>query len=168
MEIERRFLVKDTIKVNELIDKYKSTQKRIVQDYIYSDIFTAIRKRMIIKNGEEKYIYTVKTGRRGMSVNEFENEITKEQYNILQKDPNRITIEKDRYVIPYEDNLVIELDLFHGVYEGVIFAEIEFESEEQAKATEIPDWFDIEIDWKISNNKMSKKIIDIEEYVKDN
>lgn len=29
MEIERRFLVKDTIKVNELIDKYKSTQKRL-------------------------------------------------------------------------------------------------------------------------------------------
>lgn len=83
MEIERRFLVKDTTKVNELIDKYKSTQKRIVQDYIYSDILTAIRKRMIIKNGEEKYIYTVKTGRRGMSVNEFENEITKEQYDIL-------------------------------------------------------------------------------------
>lgn len=130
MEIERRFLVKDITKVNELIDKYKSTQKRIVQDYIYSDILTAIRKRVIIKNGEEKYIYTVKTGRRGMSVNEFENEITKEQYNILQKDPNRITIEKDRYVIPYKDNLIIELDLFHGAYEGVVFAEIEFESEE--------------------------------------
>lgn len=83
MEIERRFLVKGTTKVNELIEKYKNTQKRIVQDYIYSDIFTAIRKRMIIKNGEEKYIYTVKIGRRGMSVNEFENEITKEQYDIL-------------------------------------------------------------------------------------
>lgn len=103
-----------------------------------------------------------------MSVNEFENEITKEQYNILQKDPDRITIEKDRYIIPYEDNLVIELDLFHGVYEGVIFAEIEFETEEQAKSTEIPCWFDIEIGWKISNDKMSKKIINIEEYVKDN
>ncbi len=166
MEIERRFLVKDTIKVNELIEKYKSTQKRIVQDYIYSDIFTAIRKRMIIKNGEEKYIYTVKTGRKGMSVNEFENEITKEQYNILQKDPDRITIEKDRYVIPYENNLVIELDLFHGAYEGVVFAEIEFESEEQANATEVPDWFYIEIGEKISNNKMSKKLIDIEKCIK--
>lgn len=166
MEIERRFLVRDTTKVNELIEKYKSTQKRIVQDYIYSDILTAIRKRMIIKNGEEKYIYTVKTGRRGMSVNEFENEITKEQYDILQKDPDRITIEKDRYVIPYKDNLVIELDLFHGAYEGVVFAEIEFESEEQAKAIEVPDWFYIEIGGKISNDKMSKKLIDIEKYIK--
>ena len=115
-----------------------------------------------------KYIYTVKTGRKLIAVNEFEEEITKEQYDSIKTDPSRITIEKDRYVIPYKDGLNIELDIFHGVYEGVIFAEIEFKSEEQAKNTPIPEWFDVEIGNIISNNKMSKGIESVEKYIKQN
>ena len=161
MDIESRFLIRDTDKVNELKNKYKDSQKTIVQDYIYSDIFTAIRKRMLINGDVTKYLYTVKTGRSGLfSVNEFENEITQEQYELLKKDENRITIEKDRYFIPYEEGLIIELDVFHGVYEGVVFAEIEFKSEEQAKSIKLPYWFDTEIGNKISNDMMSRKLID--------
>lgn len=164
-EIERRFLIKDLNKVNCLVKQYKDTKKTIVQDYTYSDSLTAIRKRLIIKDGKEKYIYTVKTGRKGLSVNEFENEITKTEYDSIKKDSSRITIEKDRYVIPYTENLKIELDIFHGEYEGVIFAEIEFKSEEQAKSIQIPEWFDIEIGDIITNNIMSKSSIDIDKYL---
>lgn len=85
MEIERRFFIKNIEKVNELISEYKDSKKVIVQDYIFSDIFTAIRKRKIEKNGEIKFIYTVKTGKRNLSVNEYEIEITKEQYDKLEK-----------------------------------------------------------------------------------
>ena len=165
VEIERRFLVKDINTVNNLIEKYSDTKKTIIQDYIYSDALTAIRKRLIIKSGEEKYIYTVKTGRKGLAVNEYESEITKNEYMLLKKDSNRITIEKDRYIIPYIENLKIELDIFHGEYEGVIFAEIEFKTEDQAKKIKIPDWFDIEIGDKISNNIMSKSRINVDEFV---
>lgn len=162
MEIERRFLVKDYEKVSELIKEFEQSKKSIIQDYIYSDIFTAIRKRKIQKNDSIKYIYTIKTGRTGLfSVNEIEYEITKEQYELLDKDNERITIEKDRYFIPYIDNLVIELDVFHGAYEGVILAEIEFNSEEQAMSVKIPEWFSEEVGNKISNDMMSKKLIDI-------
>ena len=161
MEIERRFLIKDKNKVEELIKQYKETKKTITQDYIYSDIFTAIRKRKIEKDENIKYIYTIKTGRKGISVNEIEEEISKEQYDLLKIDENRITIEKDRFVIPYIDNLKIELDIFHGKYEGVIFAEIEFESENQASKAKIPEWFDIEIGDKVSNDMMSREFIDI-------
>jgi len=161
MEIERKFLIKDNKKVEELIEKYKNSKKTIKQDYIYSDILTSIRKRKIEKNGEIRYIYTIKTGRKGYFINEIENEITKEKYDLLKVDETRITIEKDRYVIPYIDNLSIELDVFHGKYEGCVFAEIEFESEKQANEVKIPEWFDIEIGDKISNNKMSRKFIDI-------
>lgn len=166
MEIERRFLVSNTEKVNELINTYANNRKKIVQDYIYSDIFTAIRKRKIVKNGEEKYFYTVKTGRKCLSVNEFEEEISKAKYDLLEVDSNRITIEKDRYNIPYMDNLIIELDVFHGAYEGIVFAEIEFESEEQAESIQVPEWFDVEIGNKISNNKMSRELIDIDKIVR--
>lgn len=160
MEIERRFFIKNIERVNELIFEYKDSKKIIVQDYIYSDIFTAIRKRKIEKNGEIKYIYTVKTGKRNLSVNEYEIEITKEQYDKLEKDENRITIEKDRYFIPYEDGLTIELDVFHGAYEGIVFAEIEFETESQAINKKVPEWFDVEIGEKVSNDMMSRELID--------
>ena len=160
MEIERRFFIKNIEKVNELISEYKDSKKVIVQDYIFSDIFTAIRKRKIEKNGEIKFIYTVKTGKRNLSVNEYEMEITKEQYDKLEKDENRITIEKDRYFIPYEDELKIELDVFHGAYEGIVFAEIEFETESQAINKKVPEWFDVEIGEKVSNDMMSKELID--------
>ena len=166
IEIERRFLVKDINKVNELVEQYKDTKKTIIQDYIYSDLLTAIRKRKIIKNGDEKYIYTVKTGFNVLSINEFEEEITKEQYDSIKPDSSRYTIEKDRYIIPYESGLKIELDVFHGKYEGLIFAEIEFESEEQAQNTIMPEWFDVEVGKIISNNSLSKGIDDIEAYIK--
>lgn len=161
MEIERRFLVTDINKVEKLVEEYKHTKKSIIQDYIYSDIFTAIRKRKIVKDGKEKYIYTVKTGSKGFSVNEYENEISKEQYDSLKKVDNRITIIKDRYFIPYINDLKIELDIFHSVYEGIIFAEIEFENEKQAIETKIPEWFNMEIGKIVSNDMMSREKIDI-------
>ena len=46
MEIERKFLVKD---INSL-DLSKYHHKTIVQDYLYVDRFTAIRKRKITDN----------------------------------------------------------------------------------------------------------------------
>jgi len=156
LEIERKFLVKDEEKVEQLIEEYKDTKKSLTQDYIYSDSLTAIRKRKIEKNSQVKYIYTVKTGHKGLSTNEFEEEISEELYNSLELNPNRIRIIKDRYVIPYTGDLKIELDIFHGEYEGVVFAEIEFKSEEQAKSTPIPYWFYKEITDEVSNDKMSK------------
>ena len=167
MEIERRFLVKNLMKVDELIKEYGYSSKRITQDYIYSDPFTAIRKRKIEKNGVQKFIYTVKTGRKGISVNEFESDITEDMYNSLSIDNSRITIIKDRYCIPYIDDLVIELDIFHGKYQGLVFAEIEFKSEEQANNTKIPDWFDKEIGGQVSNCKMSMGEINIEKLLNE-
>ncbi|MBR2705164.1 MAG: hypothetical protein IKE91_06830 [Clostridia bacterium] len=166
IEIERRFLVKNMDKVNELVKQYTDSKKTIIQDYVYSDVLTAIRKRKIVKNDNEKYIYTIKTGFNSLSINEFEEEMTKEQYDSIKPDSSRWTIEKDRYIIPYENGLKIELDVFHGKYEGLIFAEIEFESEDQAKNANIPDWFDVEIGKIISNNSLSKGIDDIDAYIK--
>jgi len=168
VEIERRFLITDKDTVSKLIEEYKSTKKTIIQDYIYSDAMTAIRKRKIITESFEKYIYTVKTGRKKISVNEFEEEISKEEYDSIRKNPDRYTIEKDRYVIPYTSNLAIELDIFHGKYEGLVFAEIEFPNEEQAKVTKMPNWFGTEIGGIISNNKLSMGIDNVSKFIEEN
>ncbi len=164
MEIERRFLIRDLDKVNELITQYADTRKAICQDYIYVDMFTAIRKRKTEKNGNVKYTYTIKTGGKGMSVNEIEREITEEEYNKLLKVEGTITIDKERYCIPYIDNLIIELDVFHGDYEGIIFAEIEFTSEEQGNAIEIPEWFGPELTGKVNNGRMTREIVDFSKF----
>lgn len=167
IEIERRFLVKDKNVVDYLMNEYKDTRKTIIQDYIYSDILTAIRKRKIVKGAKEKYVYTVKTGKKIIAVNEYEEELTKEQYDSIALNPDRYTIEKDRYVVPYRDGLVIELDVFHGKYEGLVFAEIEFKTEAQAHNTEVPDWFAKEIGNVITNNTLSMGIEDVEKYINE-
>lgn len=151
MEIERKFLVKKI----EDIDLLQYPAKHIVQDYLYSDLLTAIRKRAITENNKTIYTYTIKTGKKAFSVNEIENEITKEQYDKISLNQLNTQIVKTRYLIPYLNNLIIELDVFEGEFQGLIFAEIEFESEEQAYNTVLPNWFDKELSNSLTNNMMA-------------
>ena len=150
MEIERKFLVKN---INEL-DLNKYNHKTIIQDYLYIDRFTAIRKRKICENNINKYTYTIKTAKVGISVNEIEREITESEYNNLPINSNYNAIEKERYIIPYE-NYKIELDVFTGVYTGLIFAEIEFPSETEAFNLKLPNWFGTEISSNVTNSDMA-------------
>ena len=152
MEIERKFLIKD---INNL-DLSKYQHKTIVQDYLYVDNFTAIRKRKISENNINKYTYTIKTSKVGISVNEIEKDILEDEYNNLTLNPNYNTIEKERYIIPYE-KYNIELDVFKGVYQGIIFAEIEFPSEDLAYEVKLPSWFGSELSSKITNSEMAVK-----------
>lgn len=160
MEIERKFLVKD---INSL-DLSKYHHKTIIQNYLYVDKFTAIRKRKIIDNNLNKFTYTIKTAKVGISVNEIEKDISEDEYNNLSLNPNYNTIEKERYLIPF-DKYNIELDIFKGFYQGIIFAEIEFSSEEIAFEIDLPNWFGPELSSKITNSEMAispvNKIFDL-------
>lgn len=149
MEIERKFLIKD---INSL-DLSKYHHKTIVQDYLYVDKFTAIRKRKITDNNNQ-YTYTIKTSKVGISVNEIEKDITEDEYNNLSLNPNYNTIEKERYLIPF-DKYNIELDIFNGIYKGIIFAEIEFPSETIAFESKLPNWFGPELSSKVTNSQMA-------------
>ena len=155
MEIERRFLIKDI----SSLDLSKYNHKKIIQDYLYKDNFTAIRKRQTIKNDNTIYTYTVKTNKTGLSVNEIEQVITFEQYRDLKLNPNFNHIDKTRYLIPYTDNLTIELDIFNDNFNGIIFAEIEFFNENQANNIKLPNWFGPEISNKLTNSDMASKPI---------
>ena len=150
MEIERKFLID---KINFDLEMYKS--KYIKQQYLYKDIFTAIRKRLIIQNNVSKYFYTIKTNKNGFSVNEIEKEITQDEYDKLNNE-NNTEIIKTRYIIPYQ-NYKIELDIFDGEYKGLMFAEVEFKNETESIEFEknIPKWFVIEISNEITNADMA-------------
>ena len=56
-----------------------------------------------------------------------------------------ILIEKTRYRVGLSDDLTAEVDLFHGTYEGRIYVEVEFRSEEEANAFCPPVWFGMEV-----------------------
>lgn len=150
MEIERKFLIKD---IGQL-DLSKYERKTITQDYLYFDKLSIVRKRKVEMQDRTKYTYTIKTDKKGIGVNEIEKEIDENTYNSLEINPKYITLCKDRYIIPYND-YKIELDVFKGFYDGVIFAEIEFNDEETAMLFELPDWFGIEISETITNADMA-------------
>ena len=148
MEIERKFLVKDI----SGIDLSKYSRKQIVQDYLYKDLYTIIRKRKIIKDDNEIYKYTIKTDKKGVTVNEIEKEITKSDYDMLKTIEDYNTINKTRYIIPIENDLEIELDIFHDKFEG--------KDEKQANEFKVPDWFDKEITTEITNADMATMTVD--------
>ena len=51
---------------------------------------------------------------------------------------------RDGYII-YENDVKIDLKVYHGNFEGLIRAEVEFATEEEAQNFLIPKWFDKEI-----------------------
>ena len=84
--------------------------------------------------------------------------LTEEGYYHLRQKADGIVITKRRYKIPLEDGHMIELDMFRGEYSGLLLAEVEFASEEDAAAFQKPEWFGEEVtfDPAYHNSNMSR------------
>ena len=148
MEIERKFLV---TKLPSNLNNYNC--RNIEQGYLSTNPVVRVRK------DNDDYFLTYKSG--GMMIREEYNlPLTKESYyHLIQKaDGNIIT--KKRYEIPTFDDLTIELDLFEGLFSGIILAEVEFESESQANSYTPPEWFGLDVtnSSEYHNSNMSKKV----------
>lgn len=127
MEIERKFLVGELPQ----LDGYLHSE--IVQGYV--SFSPEIRVRQL----DDKYYRTEKG--EGMIIREEnEWEISKSEAEKLFKEVKTNLIEKTRYYIPY-NNYTIELDLYKGIFKGLIVAEVEFDSLDEANAFVPPDWF---------------------------
>ena len=159
-EIERKYAIKylpDNIKIEEI--------QKIEQVFIYRDENTIIRIRKVETKQETKYVYTVKTKGDIQYDNsyqigqkyEIENNITKEMYEKLlpKKVSNQIT--KTRVVIPIENKLKVEIDIYYDYLQGFLTAEVEFPDEKQANLFHKPDWLGEEIGYKeFSNRKLAE------------
>lgn len=148
MEIEKKYLI-DTLPEN--LNQYSF--HIIEQGYLNTEPVVRIRRQ------DDEYYLTYKG--KGMLVREEYNlPLNKESYqHLIQKaDGNIIT--KKRYCIPYEEKYTIELDVFHGLFEGLILAEVEFPSVEDAERFYPPDWFgeDVTYNPKYHNSNMSKQV----------
>lgn len=129
MEIERKFLIKE---LPASLDTYPALE--IEQGYLNTSPVLRIRRK------NDTYIFTYKSPGL-MSREELEVPLTKEAYLHLVPKCDGNLISKTRYQIPEHQGYTIELDIFHGCFEGLILAEVEFPTEEQAYAFQPPEWF---------------------------
>ncbi len=129
MEIERKYLVD---KIPFSLDGYHL--RLIEQGYLCSDPVVRVRR------DNDDYYLTYK-GSGLLTREEYNLPITKEAYEHMIEKADGNVITKKRYEIPEKDGLTIELDIFEGVFEGLIFAEVEFDSVEAANAYIPPKWF---------------------------
>lgn len=146
MEIERKFLIK---KLPDNLTSYKA--RKIEQAYLCTDPVVRVRR------DNDDYYLTYKS--KGMIVREEYNlPLTKEAYGHLLAKADGNIITKTRYEIPEKDNLTIELDVFEGKFDGLLLAEVEFASEEEALAYIPPEWFgeDVSNSTKYHNSTLSR------------
>ena len=163
-EIERKYEIKELPK-----DLKIETITKIEQTFIYDDGFTLIRLRKQTstcgKETKVNYVYTTKTNGNIKSDNnyqisqkyEIEKYITKEQYDKLKKNKINNEIQKTRIVVPIDNCLKAEIDIYDGYLQDFLTVEVEFENKTKAKEFEKPYWFGEEIGYKeLSNRKLSK------------
>ena len=135
IEIERKFLVKSP----EFKDQATGCS-HFVQGYITSPPAKTVRVRI----ADDKAYLTIKGSgsASGMSRFEWEMEIPGRDALALLGICEGGVIEKDRYYVPFAGH-TFEVDEFFGDNEGLVMAEVELSSEDEA--FEKPEWLGQEV-----------------------
>jgi len=134
IEIERKFLVE---RVPEGLD----AGEPIHQGYLaIADDGVEVRVR---RRGEAT-VLTVKSGP-AMVRTEEEFAIDERRFEALWELTNGRRLSKTRHLIPLDDGLTAELDVYAGAHEGLLTAEIEFPSLEASEAFTPPAWLGREV-----------------------
>lgn len=154
MEIERKYAINN---LPEDLSQYK--YKKIEQGYLCNNPTIRIRK------SNDDYILTYKSKlgigdrKAGSAIihNEVELPLTKEAYDKLIPKTETNLVRKTRYIIPLQDGLTAELDVFEGNLSGLVFVEVEFPDEKSSNEFVPPFWFgkDLSGDKRFSNYYLS-------------
>ena len=148
-EIERKFLV------NSLPDLTGTKYRHIEQAYLCTSPVVRIRKE------DDDYYMTYKS-EGFLEREEYNLPLYKDSYlHLLSKaDGNIIT--KKRYLLDYQTH-TIELDVFEGIFKGLMIAEVEFKNQTEAKAFVPPSWFGKEVTYegRYHNSYLSSAAISI-------
>ena len=150
-EIERKWLVKN---IPSELDGYDCLF--IEQAYLSSSPTVRVRRE------NDSFYLTYKAsknweGESDISHTEYNLPLDEESYKHLaeKRDGNLIT--KKRYIIPLENGLKAELDVFEGKFAPLVIVEVEFDSEDEAVKFSAPDWFgeDVSHDYHYKNAYMA-------------
>ncbi len=146
MEIERKFLVK---RMPQDLDQYPCHQ--IEQGYLCTDPVVRIRRQ------DHEYFLTYKSSGL-MARQEYNLDLNETAYVHLREKIDGNLITKKRYCIPLNSFLTVELDVFEGAFSGVILAEVEFATVDEAQRFDPPEWFGQEVTWspKYHNSTLSQ------------
>ena len=146
MEIERKYLVR---KLPENLEQYN--KKKIAQGYLCTEPVVRIRR------SNDDYYMTYK-GDGLMVREEFNLPLTQEAYEHLRPKIDGLLIAKTRYLIPLDNKLTAELDVFEEDLNGLVIVEVEFNTVEEANAFHAPDWFgeDVTNSGKYHNSYLSQ------------
>jgi CYTH domain-containing protein len=148
MEIERKF----TVDLNSLpadLGTYKC--HTIEQGYLCTSPTVRIRQwddDFILTYKQNKHKKKNKSTNVQSSAivnNEIEMDLTRKAYLHLRDKCDLNIINKTRYIIPLQDGLKAELDVFAGKLSGLAFAEVEFDSIEGADAFNPPKWMTADV-----------------------
>jgi len=126
-EIERKFLVTNM--------KWLDGASGSLQRQGYLSITERGTVRMRIENG--RAILGIKSAQKGLARREYEYEVPMSDGEEMLAELCGIVVEKTRYKIQHADH-VWDVDVFHGANDGLITAEVELRSEDEA--VELPDW----------------------------
>ena len=135
IEIERKFLV-----TSKAFKTQASAEKKISQGYLNSDPERTVRIR--IANDQGFLTIKGKGNESGMSRFEWEKEIPVDEARALLALSEKGAIDKTRFEIKV-GNHTYEVDEFYGENEGLVIAEIELSSENEA--FEKPEWLGEEV-----------------------
>ncbi len=149
MEIERKYLIKQS---SIPFDPVQYPCRHIEQGYLCTHPVVRVRR------DNDDYFLTYKS-KGFLAREEYNLPLTPEAYTHLKEKIDGHLITKDRYVIPLENDLYIELDFFSGYLAGLILAEVEFPDEETANAFLPPDWFgeDVTYSSQYHNSTLSRQ-----------
>jgi CYTH domain-containing protein len=134
-EVERRFLID---RLPDGIETYP--HRELLQGYVTFYFEAADGTEVRLRSDGSTYIETLKRGSGGVRW-ESERDLTKEEFDERWRQVGDRSVAKTRYELPGG----IELDIFHGRFEGLAIAEIEFADEAASTDFTPPHWFGREI-----------------------
>lgn len=135
VEIERKFLVR-----NEEYKAQATEKHSLAQGYIAHAGGNTVRVRI----ADGKGFLTVKSpSADGISRSEWEYEIPLADAEGMMQLCHGGLVEKTRWIVPAGGGRVFEVDEFHGLNGGLVQAEIELGSADEAFAR--PDWLGEEV-----------------------
>lgn len=128
--------------------------------------YTSITKEGVevrVRQRGQQYFQTIK-GDGELIRSEVEFPLEREQFDVLWPRTEGRRVEKTRYAVPY-DGATIEVDVYHGALQGLVVAEVEFSSLQDAEQFVPPAWFGREVtsDKRYKNKNLAVEGLPLEE-----
>jgi CYTH domain-containing protein/CHAD domain-containing protein len=146
-EVERKFLLA------EAPDRLRDcASARIEQGYVTLADGVEVR----LRRAEDRRLLTVKRGD-GEVREEVEVGLSDDQFEALWPLTESQRLRKTRYLIPLGDGLLAEVDVYEDDLQGLVTAEVEFDSEQRSRDFQPPRWLGEEVtgDRRYSNRSLA-------------